>query len=355
MAPAGTMVILIPAYEPGASLVELVMAIRAALPQQPIVVVDDGSGAGYAHVFTAAAKAGADVIGHPVNKGKGVALKQGFEHIEHAYPGADVVCADCDGQHTLTDILRVAATVADHRDGMVLGARQFVGDVPARSKFGNDMTRKVFEMATGLRLQDTQTGLRGYPATMLSWLQTVPGDRFEYELHALLEAKRAGLGFYEIPIETLYLEGNESSHFRPVRDSVRVYLPFLKFSLSSLSAFVVDVTLFFAVMAATGWLLGAVVLSRLVSATVNFLMNHRMVFKRRSGSARAAIGPYTALAVTLLGTNYALLRLLTGPVGLGVAPSKFLTEASLFVVSYQVQQRVVFRAKRAALQAEISA
>lgn len=349
------MVILIPAYEPGASLVELVAAIRAALPQQPIVVVDDGSGAGYEHVFTAAAKAGADVIGHPVNQGKGVALKQGFDHIEHAYPGADVVCADCDGQHTLVDIVRVAETVAHHRDGMVLGARQFVGDVPARSKFGNDLTRKVFELATGLRLQDTQTGLRGYPATMLSWLQTVPGDRFEYELNALLEAKRAGLGFYEIPIETLYLEGNESSHFRPVRDSVRVYLPFLKFSLSSLSAFFVDVTLFFAVMAATGWLLGAVVISRVVSATVNFLMNHRMVFKRRSGSARAAVGPYAALAVTLLAANYGLLRLLTGPVGLGVAPSKFLTEASLFVVSYQVQQRVVFRAKRAALQAEISA
>jgi glycosyltransferase involved in cell wall biosynthesis len=331
-----TMVILIPAYEPDHKLVDLVRSIRSADQRQTIVIVDDGSGPQYDAVFRAARMWGCDVTGHVPNRGKGHALKRGFEHIARRYPGADVVCADCDGQHSLTDIRRVADAIRSHRDEMVLGARQFVGDVPSRSRFGNDLTRAVFQLTTGLRLQDTQTGLRGYPATMLPWLQTVSGERFEYELNALLEAKRAGIGFHEVPIETIYLDGNESSHFRAVRDSVRVYLPFVKFSLSSFTAFTVDFVLFLAFMGLTGWLLASVVFARVISASLNFLANHRYVFSRRDVLRRSAAGPYAALVVTLLAANYGILRLLTRTVGLGLVPAKLLTEATLFVLSYQL-------------------
>lgn len=334
------MVILVPAYEPDQRLVELVRSIKAEAPWQPIVVIDDGSGAAYADVFKACRRLGADVTGHLPNRGKGFALKQGFAHAARRYPGADVVCADCDGQHTLVDIRKVALTVREHGDGMVLGARQFAGDVPAKSRFGNDVTRSVFKLATGLRLQDTQTGLRGYPASLLGWLQSVDGDRFEYELQALLDAKRDGVAMHEVPIETIYLDGNSSSHFRPVVDSVRVYLPFLRFGLSSLTAFAVDATLFFAIMAMSGWLLAAVVLARVVSAAVNYLMNHHLVFRSGSSHRRSA-GRYLALAGSLLVANYASIATLRWA-GVGLVPAKFLTEAALFVVSYQVQRRLVF-------------
>lgn len=337
------MIILIPAYEPGRQLVDLVRSIRAARPWQDVVLVDDGSGPAHGQVFADCAALGCDVIGHPVNRGKGAALKTGFAHVIHTYPGQDVVCADCDGQHTITDIMRVADEVRRQHDAIVLGARQFAGDVPARSRFGNDVTRAVFRLATGIALQDTQTGLRGYPSTMLPWLLTVDGDRFEYELEALLASKRAGHRFVEVPIETIYLAGNESSHFHPIKDSIRVYVPFAKFGLSSIAAFAVDAALFFSLMAITDQLLLSVVAARVGSASFNFAANRRLVFGRsgREGRRRSMVR-YGVLAAVLLACNYLLIAGLTRGLGLGLVAAKLLTELTLFVASYRIQRRHVF-------------
>jgi glycosyltransferase involved in cell wall biosynthesis len=333
------MIVLIPAYEPDRKLVDLITSLRHC---GRVVVVDDGSGPDYQPVFEQARARGCDVISHLPNRGKGYALKRGFRHIAATYPGRDVVCADCDGQHTVPDIARVASAVREHRAGIVLGARQFAGDVPLRSRFGNDVTRMVFRLATGRRLQDTQTGLRGYPAWMLGWLQTIEGDRFEYELEVLLAARRAGVDLHEVPIATIYVEENASSHFHPVRDSIRVYVPFLKFSMSSLAAFGIDATLFFGTLAATGSLAVSVVSARLVSASVNFAMNHRLVFAGGRRRPAGAAVRYAALVFALMAVNYAVLSVLTGTLGVGTVLAKLLTEVTLFVTSYQFQQRVVF-------------
>ncbi|GIG42953.1 hypothetical protein Dsi01nite_009940 [Dactylosporangium siamense] len=211
-------------YEPDQRLVDLVDGLRGA--GQAVVVVDDGSGPADAPVFQAVRDRGGTVLTHPVNRGKGVALKTGFRSAKE-----DVVCADADGQHRVEDILRVADHV--RRTGRTtLGVRRFTGPVPLRSSAGNALTRVVFAAVTGSRIQDTQTGLRGYPASRLGWLLEVPGERFEDEMRTLLLATRHG-GIDQVPIATVYLEHNASSHFRPLVDSARVYAPLLRFSASS--------------------------------------------------------------------------------------------------------------------------
>lgn len=225
------MIVLIPAYEPDEHLVGLVNDIVEADPTQRIVVVDDGSGRAYQPVFDAVRSGGAEVIAHLVNRGKGAALRTGFAHIAAAHPGDDVVTADCDGQHTLVDIRSVAVALAERPGALVLGARSFRGGMPWRSRIGNDATKHLFRMITGRRLADTQTGLRGYSSALLPWLATIEGDHFEYELEVLLEATRSEVPLHEVPIEAIYLSGNRSSHFRPVCDSVRVYLPLFRFAL----------------------------------------------------------------------------------------------------------------------------
>ena len=222
------MVIIIPCYRPDGALLTLVRALRGPDPDQRIVLVDDGSGPEYAHVFDAARGAGCDVLRYSQNHGKGVALKRGLALIAAAHPGEDVVCADADGQHTPADIRRVAGALADEPGSIVLGSRLFAGDVPARSRYGNALARMLFSAVTRTRLLDTQTGLRGYPAAMLEWLRAVPGERYEYELEVLLAAVRAGVPIVEVPIATVYLDGNRSSHFRLPWDPIRVYLPLLK-------------------------------------------------------------------------------------------------------------------------------
>lgn len=342
------MIVLIPAYEPGEPLVGFVRSIVAAGVARAVVVVDDGSGHDYTDVFARVADLGSpavpcEVIGHPANRGKGHALRVGVDHVLRHHPGEVVVCADCDGQHAVDDLVAVAAAVDPTGRTIVLGARAFAGDVPLRSRFGNGVTRRVFRWSTGVTLQDTQTGLRGYPPGLLPWLLRIRGDRFEYELDVLLAARDAGVRLVEVPISTRYLDGNASSHFRPIRDSIRVYVPFLRFGASSLVAFGLDATLFFGLMAATGSLALSVVAARVVSASANYALNRSVVFEHgRARSVRASAWRYASLAAAIMGANYALLRLLHDELGIWLVPAKLLTELTLFLASYRVQRRWVF-------------
>jgi putative flippase GtrA len=333
-------IVLVPAYEPDQRLVDLVDALLAADPALGVLVVDDGSGPAYGPVFDAVGDRGATVLRHPANRGKGAALKTGFRYLAEHCAGEDVVCADSDGQHGVADVLRVAERVRGG-EALVLGVRTFGGTVPLRSRFGNEVTRLLFRLATRTDVRDTQTGLRGYSGALLPWLCSVPGERFEYELKVLLEAARSGRPVGQVEIATIYLEGNASSHFRPLVDSTRIYLPLLTFLLSSFLAFLVDTGALLALQALTGSLLVAVLGARVTSASVNFGVNRHYVFAATGTALGSAAARYGALAVVLLAANFGLLTALTG-LGLALLPAKLVTEAVLVTASYRIQRGVVF-------------
>lgn len=334
--------VVVPAYQPDARLVALVDALRAAVPESPVVVVDDGSDRRCGGVFRAVRALGAVVLTVPVNRGKGHALRTGIRWVHDRLPGHGVVCADADGQHTVVDVLRVAARSQAEPEAVVLGARRFAGDVPVRSRVGNAATRWAFAATTGTRVRDTQTGLRAYGPGLLDDLLAVRGDRYEYELRALLEATRAGRRIVEVDVATVYLDDNASSHFRPVADSLRVWAPLLRFAASSLGSAAVDVVALLALHALTGSLLAAVVGARLLSAGVNFAVNRRLVFPGgRDLPLRVAAARYVALAAVLLAAGYGLLALLTG-IGLPLLAAKVGTDVVLVATSYEAQRRVVF-------------
>ncbi|MDQ0824227.1 putative flippase GtrA [Arthrobacter sp. B2I5] len=347
------MVILIPAFEPDRQLPALVRSIRGTRPDVPIVVVDDGSGPAFRDVFDDVRTLGCHVIGYARNRGKGFALRAGFGFIVDNLPGRDVVCSDSDGQHTVADILRVADRLLANRDvewghsTMVLGARSFTGNVPARSRLGNTATGLLFALATGERIPDTQTGLRGYPAAMLPWLRSVQGDRYEYELNLLLEAQNNGYSIESLTIATVYLDHNSGSHFRPFADSARIYAPLLKFLASSFTAFLVDTVVFVLLTVAIDSLLLAVVGARAVSSAVNFLVNRRLVFEHgRDSSAGKAGVRYFSLVAVLLAANFGLVWALEAA-RVPALPAKVLAEAALLAVSFAVQQRFLFTRRTA--------
>ncbi|SFS17783.1 Glycosyltransferase involved in cell wall bisynthesis [Microbacterium sp. cf046] len=353
------MIVLIPAYEPDRRMADLASALLDRDADIEVVVVDDGSGPAFTAVFDAARAAGAHVLRHDTNLGKGVALRTGFSHVLEAWPGEDVVTADADGQHTTTDIVRIAdelrADAAAGRAALVLGSRDFRGDVPLRSRFGNAVSRGLFRVAAGWRASDTQTGLRGMPAALLPWLLELPGDRFEYETEMLLRLRRAGHQAREIPIETVYLEQNASSHFRPIVDSLRVTLPLLLFTGSSLLAFLIDTVALLLLSLLTGWLVASIIAARLLSASVNFAVNRRFVFQRQGRRhAIRHVLRYALLAGALLASNIVWMDALTG-FGLPLIVAKVVTEAVLFITSYQVQRRFVFGAAGAQLAQETDA
>jgi glycosyltransferase involved in cell wall biosynthesis len=345
------MIILIPAYEPDQQLPALIRSIRAAEPWSAVVVVDDGSGPAFKDVFDGVRALGCHVISYKHNRGKGFALKTGFGFITDNLPGHDVVCADSDGQHRVADILRVAdalrekPAVLQNWNSMVLGSRSFTGNVPARSRLGNNATKALFTLATGERIPDTQTGLRGYPASMIPWLRSVSGDRYEYELNLLLQAKHAGYSIQSVNIATVYLNHNSGSHFRPLADSVRIYAPLLKFLASSFTAFLLDTVLFLLLTLLVDSLLLAVLGARAVSSAVNFMVNRNVVFEHgRDKPARATGVRYFSLAAVLLAANFGLIWALEAA-GLLALPAKILADIILLTGSFAVQQRWLFSGK----------
>lgn len=346
------MIVLIPAYEPGDKLVKLVKQLKAS-SVFAVVVVNDGSGHEYDGIFNEVEKLGCKVLVHQINRGKGRALKTGFQYILDKTGEADgVVTADADGQHLVPDIISVAAEVAASPGCIVLGERKFTGKVPLRSIIGNRITRLVFSLVSGQEVRDTQTGLRGFSMSALPWLITIEGERFEYEMNMLLKAKNCNIALKKVVICTVYLEGNNSSHFHPVRDSVLVYLPILKFCLSSLCGAAVDYASLFVIARLTGSLLIAVIAARVLSSVANFILNRLFVFSRHAAGQKTiqTALKYYSLVCVILALNYLLLRFLTGFCSIGLFWSKILTELILFLFSYTMQHLFVFKHKSSIMQ-----
>ena len=225
-----SIVVVIPAYEPESSLLTLLNALRARF--EHIIVVDDGSSRA-GSVFSAVADLeGVALLVHQANRGKGAALKTAFAEVLRRFPDAGVVTVDADGQHLPDDVAAVAAATAANPDRFTLGVRSFDGDVPFRSRLGNTWTRWFFFLLTGTMIRDTQTGLRGIPAKFLRALCDMPGDRYEYEARMLVAAALMQKKPLQVGIKTVYIEGNRSSHFNPVKDSLRIQAAMLAARLS---------------------------------------------------------------------------------------------------------------------------
>lgn len=334
------MIILIPAYEPTMKFIKLIKELREKCNYE-ILVIDDGSGNNYSDIFNLAEELGCTILKHPMNKGKGEALKTGFKYIKDYFKDEKVVTADCDGQHLPEDIIRVAEAIKE--DYIVLGTRRFVGNVPFRSRFGNSITRAVFSFASGVKIHDTQTGLRGFSHSMLQWLCEIRGERFEYEMNMLLEAPSAGYNFQEIDIDTVYLEQNKSSHFRAIQDSARVYLPILKFSLSSILSALLDFILLMVIQFFTSNLFAAVVGARVCSAIFNYTVNRFYVFSKfKNSTVSHSLPRYFILATIVMLANYGVIHIFNDLILIPLFFSKILAEVVIFLFSFWSQRRFVF-------------
>lgn len=344
-------VILIPAYKPDAALIRVTKELHDL--GFPVLVVNDGSSEEFFDTLRQA-ESYATVIGYETNRGKGYALRHGIEKITEFFPECRyVITADADGQHAPKDIVRVAEKLKNE-GGLVLGCRHFVGEVPLRSRLGNGITRAVYAISSGVRVQDTQTGLRGMEMSMKDWLLSIEGDRYEYEMNMLMQAAKKKIPIREVTIDTIYENNNEGSHFHPFRDSIRIYSKILKYSLASILSFLLDFVLLLLlnklfqsdivawkqVTAVTVATVGA----RIFSSALNFTLNRKIVFHHR-GSLWKSLCEYYILAAVVLGVKILVLNLLHLVIpSLGIA--NIITETALYFLSYQVQKKLVFAAEK---------
>ncbi|MBQ8208634.1 MAG: bifunctional glycosyltransferase family 2/GtrA family protein [Clostridia bacterium] len=353
--------VIVPSLDPDEKLMKVIEELEKE-GFDDIIVVNDGSHEEKLCNFPDPAEhPSCTVLTHPFNRGKGAALKTAFTYfLENRGDRLGVVTVDGDNQHLPKDVRACAEKMVETKD-LVLGVRDFsLSHVPKRSRYGNRITSFVFRLCCGMKISDTQTGLRAFPKEILHAMCEISGDRFEYETNMLLGLREYGIKISEQPIETVYIEENQTSHFRPVRDSIRVYSLILKFIASSVISSVIDNLVFFLALTLLGAKFGVqtrlicFIIARAISSVTNFIINKKTVFKN-SDNIPKTIAKYYALAIPMLliaEVGVGVIVKNFGEAFLGISASVFTTavkiviELILFVLSFRIQREWVFSSKK---------
>ena len=344
-------VVVIPALDPNEKIMsEFLDKLKKLFAN--ILVVNDGSKKKYDKFFSNLEKDGIVVLKNHINYGKGRALKYALNHILNEYPDCKaIVTADSDGQHSPEDILKVANKTKSHPNAYVLGCRNFKQDnVPFKSRYGNVITRNIFKIFIGLKITDTQTGLKGMsPKVAIKFLDTV-GERFEYETNTLIECKEQCIPIVEETIETIYINDNSESHFNPIKDSIRIYKLFIKYIISAISSFVLDILLFAIFMKVlpdniSHKIVVSTIIARVISSLYNYLINSKMVFKK---SEKTSIIKYFILVIVQMFASGFIVDALSKHVfTFNPTLIKVIVDSIIFIVNFFVQREWVFKNKKA--------
>lgn len=216
---------IIPAYQAAATIAEVVSDLRGAwhtaLGELPrVLVVNDGSTDA---TTQEAQRAGAEVLEHPSNRGKGAALKTGLTRAL-GLNATVAVTLDADGQHPASEAVRVLCHTAPSNT-LVLGVRDLAGaGAPRANQFSNAFSNTWLSTFAGRKLLDTQCGLRRYPIRETLALGA-RATGFGFEAEVVLRAARAGWGIEHLPVRVIYPPaGEHTTHFHPWRDPFRIVL-----------------------------------------------------------------------------------------------------------------------------------
>ena len=361
--------IIVPSYNPDEKLAEVVNGLAGA-GFDDILVVNDGSKPECVARFDEVKDVpGVTVLTHEVNKGKGRAMKTAFSYVLENRPDSiGVITVDGDNQHTVKDIRYMAQKMMEEPGYVYIGCRDFNDPkVPGRSRFGNKVTSFIFTYVLRIPITDTQTGLRGTPREFLPALIETRGERYEFETEMFFTLKDKEIPFRETTIETVYIEENQTSHFHPFRDSFKIYklifryafkklFRFIKFIGSSLVSFLTDWGIYSLILfLLTGKLEDritlaiAVVSGKVLSSILNFTLNRKVVFASKENAGGTLLRYYTLWACQTA-LSYGLIYAITHFLGDDSLLLKYLikpvVDLILFLLSYQIQKRWVFRNKK---------
>ena len=335
-------VIIIPAFEPDLRILEVINELLEST-DHPLCIVDDGSEA--KHIFNDPIFLNKRItlLQHAVNMGKGAALKTAFNYALNQYPDLKgVVTLDADGQHAVSDVIKVVENVKVTND-LVLGVRSFSlfdQAIPLKSRIGNVFTQLVWRFLIGSKVTDTQTGLRGIPSSLMKKCLNILSNRYEFETEMLLIAKQMNLPLKEVPISTIYIDQNRGTHFNPLTDSFKIYLVLFMFSCSSVIATFVDYVSFY-LLISTFSVGASFVFARLISFGVNYNLNKNLVFSSAKEGKNSFFKYLLLFSFNLL-VGYYFIEYVSLQ-GMPKIVSKITVDIFLFMLNFVVQREFVFK------------
>jgi glycosyltransferase involved in cell wall biosynthesis len=332
--------VVIPAYKPDQELVGVAQALIAK--DFEVLVVNDGSGDSFLPIFEKLSNVGVTVLQHAVNLGKGAALKTAFNYFLLHSKNIGIVTVDADGQHLPKDVEKTVNLFMTNKRAMVLGVRSFSSKVPLRSLIGNQLTKFIFSFVTGMKLKDTQTGLRVIPRDFLQNLLPLKSNHYEFELDMLLEARRQRLEVLQEDIETVYIEENKSSHFNPLIDSMKIYFVLLRFGLSAGLSAICDYGLFTWFYQMSSEIAVGQYGARFFSSILNYFLNKNQVFQSREKSLKPLV-KYFSLVIVFTSISHILIKNAVVHLGINVYVAKIGIESLMFIASFSIQRSFIFK------------
>ncbi len=300
------------------------------------------------------------LLRHYINLGKGRSLKDAFNYymnMSDLDEFCGLITVDSDGQHSIEDVLKMKNALLSSTDYLILGARDFdSGEIPFKSCYGNRITRVLFFILHGVKLKDTQTGMRAIPTKIAPYYIDLYGERFEYETNMLVFSAKNNIPIKEVPIHTIYIDNNTETHFRPFQDSAAIYRllfkTFLNYAFSSLSSFVLDILFFKFFLLSfgkTGFALPdriiiATIIARLLSSIYNYFINHKLVFHSSKRRLSTLLGYYSLCIIQMLISGSAV-AFIVMCFNTPETPVKIIVDSCLFIISFYIQKNIVFRGK----------
>ncbi len=335
--------VLIPTFNPSNSLLELINQLLS-LGETQIILVDDGSDALHKAVLNKIENQHKiTILHHDHNMGKGAALKDGMKYAYENFPDiVGVVTADGDGQHTPADIIAIGKTLEKEKNKLIIGTRCFDRKVPLRSRIGNLLTRNIFKAVVGLKVNDTQSGLRGIPRDFIPRLLEIKSVGYEFELDMLLTSKYSGKQIVEQKIETIYIENNKDSHFNPIIDSLKIYFELFRSSLISLATSIIDNIVFFIALYFLGMgILSSQIIARVIAVFFNYPMAKKYVFISE-GNNLLMFMKFILLVIISGAVSYGIIRMLVFYLDSNAMIAKISAEVIIYFVNFCIQRDYIF-------------
>ena len=208
--------IIVPAYNAAQTVGDVIRSCREFVNN--IVAINDGS---RDETAGAAMTAGAEVVTHPINRGKGAALKTGFAWaLERGYD--IVITLDADGQHLPREIPKFLRAREETPADLIIGGRSHLfGEMLPRRRMANRFSAWSISKASGKRITDSQSGFRLYSANLLRNIR-LHTDGFDMESEIIVHAGRRGFKVLTIPIDLGFVDGISTSHYKPLKDTLRI-------------------------------------------------------------------------------------------------------------------------------------
>lgn len=347
--------VILPVKDPDDSLLEYIKGLISNGVKK-LIVVDDGSEADCGDLFDEIKELPqCDLIRQEENCGIAWALKDAMDHYldkgyNEVYNG--VAYVEYLGRYAYSDIERVSEAMDSNPESIIISERTFDDGVEKNKKIGNRIMIMIYDFLYGIRVKDPQSGLRGFPNKIIPRIMKVDGVDYEYMINMVIEGQKHGMKPVCLKNEKISTNAQVFTKPYPKKNAGFIYkhliIHFIKYIISALVSFALDVTLFqiFVGMLQPyheAYILMATIFARAISSVWTFTFNRKVVFHSKDNLIKSLLKFYGLVAIQMFSSGVLVTLIFRAIRIIPEAVIKVIVDFSIFLISYKVEKQFIFK------------